>query len=273
MSNESTSDTSANFVGNVPGFYDRCLVPNIFEDYAAEMANRVADLSPHRVLELAAGTGVVTQQLASKLSEACTIVATDLNEPMLDLARSRIEGAENVHFETADAMALPFEESSQEVVACQFGVMFFPDKTASFREVHRVLSPGGHYVFNAWNSHAENTFARLADETAAKLVPDNPPPFYKVPFHYHDPDLIRSEVEAAGFEEVTIERRDLEKTVSSLDALAEGLVYGNPVAEELLQRGRDPSEMKDHLREGMKTAFGENPSVMPLSAWFVTARK
>lgn len=150
-----TSD-AARFVGNIPQHYDQGLGPIIFVDYAAEMARRVAIHQPMRVLETAAGTGIVTRQLRNLLSAAAHLTATDLNPPMLDVARAKFRAGEQVQFKPADAMALPFADASFDAVVCQFGVMFYPDKDQSYREVLRVLVPGGHYLFSIWDAHAYN---------------------------------------------------------------------------------------------------------------------
>ena len=138
------------FIGSIPEHYDRDLVPHIFSGFADDLATRVAAHHPTAVLELAAGSGVVTRALRSALSPDCVLLASDLNEAMMTVARKRFEQAEKVEFRQIDANDLPLDDQSFDAVTCQFGVMFFPDKDRSFREVHRVLRPGGRYVFNVW---------------------------------------------------------------------------------------------------------------------------
>lgn len=264
---------NAAFVGSIPAYYDKGLVPNIFEDYADELCRRVVDLAPSSVLELAAGTGVVTERLVNALPTECSVVATDLNEPMLEITRSKVGKAGNLTLQTVDAMALPFDEASLDVIACQFGVMFFPDKVASMRQAHKVLKPGGTYLFNAWDSLEENPFASTTQGVANTAFPQDPPQFYNVPFHYHDVEEIESDVKAAGFSSVEVERRRLKKTIKSLDDFTEALLFGNPIGEEIKALGREPSDYVAPLKEKLMAQFGENPSVMPLSALFVTAVK
>src|SRR6187402_861036 len=177
---------ASQFVGDIPGNYDRGLGPVIFEDYAADMARRAAALKPLRVLELAAGTGIVSRKLRDALSPDAQLVVTDLNAPMLDVARAKFRPGERVEFATANAMELGFPDGMFDLVVCQFGVMFFPDKVASFREARRVLRAGGTYLFNVWGRISENPFAAVAQEVSASFFPDNPPGFYRVPFSYAD---------------------------------------------------------------------------------------
>ncbi len=267
------SETGKQFRGRVPEFYDRCLVPIIFEDYANEMADRVVALAPGLLLELATGTGAVTQVLCKALPKNCRIIASDLNDPMLEVARAKLHDETSISFRVVDAMEIPMENASVDVIACQFGVMFFPDKLRSYKEALRVLKPGGSYLFSLWDSHAVNPFARLGQKLCDEMYPTDPPGFYKVPFHYHDAGEIEGSLREAGFSAVEVERKPIVKTVPSFKLFAEGFVYGNPLCEEIERRGRDPEEMIGPLQDVWRTEFGEEPAAMPLSAVFVAARK
>src|SRR5450432_665365 len=152
------TQTDTAFAGSIPKLYETLLVPLIFEPYAADLARRLASRTLSRVLEIAAGTGVVTRHLASSLPEHAAIVATDLNQPMLDMA-SGIGASRPVEWRRADAMQLPFGDGEFDAVVCQFGVMFFPDKPKAFSEARRVLAPGGTLLFNVWDRIEENDFA------------------------------------------------------------------------------------------------------------------
>src|SRR5712691_10858334 len=146
------------FTGSIPKLYETYLVPLIFEPYAADLVNRLSSRSPSRVLEIAAGTGVVTRALASMLPESVSIVATDLTQAMLDQARV-VGTRRTVEWRQADAMQLPFADGTFDAVVCQFGVMFFPEKSKAFAEARRVLRRGGVFIFNVWDQIRENEFA------------------------------------------------------------------------------------------------------------------
>jgi ubiquinone/menaquinone biosynthesis C-methylase UbiE len=193
----SSVDTA--FTGSVAQFYERYMVPLIFEPYAVDLARRVAQAAPRRVLELAAGTGVVTRQLAVMLDPSVDIVATDLNPAMIQEAE-RIGSARPVQWRQADAMQLPFENGAFDAVACQFGVMFFPDKQRAFAEARRVLRPGGLLAFNAWGAIAANEFAEAVTHALATVFPQDPPRFMaRTPHGYHDASRIAQDLAAAGF--------------------------------------------------------------------------
>lgn len=201
-------ETDKVFAGSIPENYDRYMVPLIFEPYAADIARRAASFSPGAVLEIAAGTGVVTRALAPKLVADARYVVTDLNQPMLDHAASRQPPDSRIQWRQADAMALPFGDRTFDLVCCQFGAMFFPDRPAAYREARRVLKPGGHLLFNVWDRIEENVFANDVTDALARLFPDDPPRFLaRTPHGYHDTALIRGDLESAGFSRVAIETR------------------------------------------------------------------
>jgi SAM-dependent methyltransferase len=260
------SDNAAGFVGSIPENYDRGLVPMIFTDYAEDMACRVAAFGPARVLETAAGTGIVTRRMRDLLPSGTHLTATDLNLPMLAVARGRFQPGEEVEFHPADATALPFEDGAFDVVACQFGVMFYPDRSKSYREAHRVLTPGGRYLFSVWDSHYYNPFGRITHEIAQRFFPADPPPFYRVPFDCHQIDPIKDALLDAGFLDLRVSVVRLEKDIPNAAAFARGLVYGNPLYDQILARGGEPDRIVDALADALRQEFGADPGRMPLQA-------
>ena len=195
----SSPDTDKVFTGSIPRLYEAHLVPLIFEPYAADLVDRVASQSLARVLEIAAGTGVVTRKLASVLPESVSIVATDLNQAMLDLA-SEVGTKRPVEWRQADAMQLPFEDSVFDAVVCQFGVMFFPDKSKAFSEARRVLRAGGVLMFNVWDRIEENEFAHTVTKALESLFPKDPPRFMvRTPHGYYNLANIERDLKQGGF--------------------------------------------------------------------------
>jgi SAM-dependent methyltransferase len=193
------SNTDKVFAGSVPKIYETYLVPLIFEPYAADLVNRLNSRSLSRVLEIAAGTGVVTRALASMLGEGVSIVATDLNQAMLDQATA-VGTKRSVEWRQADAMQLPFPDGGFDAVVCQFGVMFFPDKPKAFSEALRVLNPGGVFIFNVWDRIEENDFADTVTTALASVFPEDPPRFMaRTPHGYHDRGTIEQDLAKGGF--------------------------------------------------------------------------
>src|ERR1700712_1198450 len=185
------------------------MVPLIFEPFAADLAQRAASFSPSAVLEIAAGTGVVTRALAPKLSPGASYVVTDLNQPMLDFAASRQAPDSRIEWRQADALALPFESATFDLVVCQFGAMFFPNRIAGYIEAHRVLRPGGRLVLSIWDRIEENAFADEVTQAVATVFPDDPPRFLaRTPHGYHDTASIREDLSRAGFADIEISTRE-----------------------------------------------------------------
>jgi len=230
-------ETDKVFAGSIPENYDRYMVPLIFEAFAADLAQRAASFSPSAVLEIAAGTGVVTRALAPRLSTNTSYMVTDLNQPMLDYAASRQAPDSRITWRQADALALPFEDAAFDLVCCQFGAMFFPNRSTAYREAKRVLKPGGHFLFSVWDRIEENVFADDVTNALAKIFPNDPPRFLaRTPHGYHDPVLIRSELENAGFSRVVIETRAEQSRASSPRVPAVAYCQGTVLRSEIQAR-------------------------------------
>ena len=249
------------FAGSIPEIYERFMVPLIFEPYALDLANRIAATKPRDVLETAAGTGVLTRALASQLSGDARIVATDLNPPMLNQARAKQPDGQRVTFQQADALALPFPDQTFDVVACQFGAMFFPDKIQGYRETHRTLKPGGRFHFNVWDNIATNEFADVVTEVLASMFPDDPPRFMaRTPHGYCDTGQIREQLTAAGFSQISLEAIDHRSRAASPRDPAVAYCQGTPLRSEI--EARDPARLEEATNktaEAIGRRFGNGP--------------
>ena len=228
------SETDKVFAGAIPEIYDRFLVPILFEPYAADLAGRAARLQPREVLETAAGTGVLTRALAPLLPASARIVATDLNQPMLDRASSARPTGAQITRRQADALDLPFADASFDVVLCQFGAMFFPDKVRGYAESHRVLKPDGHFLFSVWDSISENEFADVVTQALGELLgPDAPDFMVRTPHGYHDTARIEAELAAAGFAAISVETVQHASRAASARDAAIAYCQGTPIRNEI----------------------------------------
>jgi ubiquinone/menaquinone biosynthesis C-methylase UbiE len=249
------------FAGKIPEIYDRFLVPLIFESYAGDLAERVAKVKPRDVLETAAGTGALTRAIASRLPIDARIVATALNQPMLDHGAAKQPHGSRIIWQQADALALPYKDQTFDVVACQFGVMFFPDKVKGYREAHRVLKTGGHFLFNAWDRIAENEFAAVVTLVLAAVFPQDPPDFMaRTPHSYFDVERIRDELVGAGFTSISVETRDEISRAASPHDVAIAYCQGTPLRNEI--EARDPSRVEEATQkaaEALVQRFGSGP--------------
>jgi len=259
------------FAGSIPAIYDRCLGPVLFTPYARDLARRLSDLTGGRLLETAAGTGRVTRELRAQLPAAVTLVATDLNQAMIDFAASQPH-APGVEWRQADALALPFDSASFDAVVCQFGVMFFPDKPAGYREARRVLKPGGRFLFNVWGALDANDPAHATVEAARELFPDDPPLFLaRTPHGYHDTAAIERDLRSAGFATVSVETVDLPSPSVPARDIATGFCQGTPMRGEIEERRPGQlDKLTDAVTAGIARRLGE-PIRGTLSAHVITA--
>src|SRR6266446_6725684 len=262
------------FAGSIPEIYDRYLGPALFDPYAADLAHRVADLSAGAVLETAAGTGRVTRVLARVLPDSVSIVATDLNQAMLDFAAAQ-HGAARISWQQADATALPFEDARFDAVLCQFGAMFFPDKVAAYREALRVLKPAGRFLFNIWDMIEANVFAAVTTEALTTLFPDDPPLFLaRTPYGHHRTGIVGDALNMAGFQNVAIETVELESRLPAARDLAIGFCQGSPLRNEIEERRPGGLEVVTEAVAGaIAVRLGEGPISGKMRAHVITASR
>ena len=260
------------FAGSIPEIYDRLLVPLIFERYAQDLAVRIEITEPQEVLETAAGTGVLTSAIASRLPAQSRIVASDLNQPMLDRAATRRSLEGRVTWRQADALGLPFEDRTFDVVACQFGVMFFPDKVKGYKEARRVLRPRGHFFFNVWDEIRNNEFADTVNEAVAAFLPNDPPAFMaRTPHGYHDVGKIRADLSAAGFADISVETIEHVSRAASPKDPAVAFCQGTPLRNEIEARGASLEAATDAAATALAKRFGNGPIAGRIRAHVISA--
>lgn len=264
---------SIKYSNSIAENYDKGLRFSLFEDYAIDLARRVGFHNAKNVLEIAAGTGIASRKLRDVLPPHTDLTVTDLNPPMLDVAKTKFNKGEAVQFRTVDAMTMPFEDAAFDLIACQFGVMFFPDKQHAFREASRVLAADGTYLFNVWDEMSANPFSEVAYEVGARLFPIDPPVFYQKPFGYSDPKIVTTDLAVAGFRDIRCEQVALTKEIGDWTLFARGTVYGSPLLEEINNRQDvEPDEVTDAIRIALRERFGPEPATMPLRATVYSAR-
>jgi SAM-dependent methyltransferase len=262
------------FSGSVPELYTRYMGPMLFEPSADYLAGIIAGMPIGDMLETACGTGIVTRALRRALPEMATIVATDLNQPMLDYAQT-LPGGERVRWQQADAQALPFADATFDAVVSAFGVMFFPDKPGAYREALRVLRPGGCFVFTVWNNLETIELQFLAHTAVAALYPDDPPGFLRrTPCGYHDIATIRADLAKAGITDASINTVELTGQVASARDAAIGFVRGTPLSGEVAARDLDGhGKAVQAVTEAIITKFGAGPIRASMQAHVVIAQR
>jgi ubiquinone/menaquinone biosynthesis C-methylase UbiE len=242
----------------------------LFEPYAQDIAQRVPP-SAVRVLELAMGTGRVTRHLLAALPAGGELVATDLNQPMLDEAKTRLGNDPRVTMQVADMQALPFPDSTVNAVVCQFGLMFVPDKALALREMKRVLSAGGILLLSTWDDIAENPATKLLQDYTFETFPNDPPLFMKTPFSMGQAHELERLATEAGFHGIRVETVAKQGVAESAAHLATGFVRGNPLWNQLSERGVNGEAFERTVAAKLAHAYGDTPCVSPLSAHVLTA--
>lgn len=264
--------SDSRFTNTVARFYESTLVPLIFEPYADDLAARALAFKPSSVLEVACGTGVVTRALAATLPTSTEITATDLNEAMVSHAE-HVGTARDVTWRQANVLTLPYEDNAFDVVVCQFAVMFFPDRVAAYREIRRVLRPGGTFLYNLWNSIEHNEFAAVVTDAMSALYPSNPPAFLpRTPHGHGNPAEIEADAKAAGFEQTQLTQSAHVSTAATANLAAIAYCQGTPLRDEI--EARDPSGLEQATQvaaEALQSRFGPGPIAGKLSAVVVSA--
>lgn len=262
------SNNNVAFVGSIPENYDRYLGPVLFEPYAADLAQRVSVPEGGSVLEIACGTGIVTRHLRDQLPPAVKLVATDLNEAMMNFAQRKFSPDENIEWRPADATALPFDDGSFDAVVCQFGLMFVSDKAKAASEAYRVLKTGGRFFFSVWDAIERNDLAHTAETTITKYFDNDPPDFYQIPFSFFDEEEIRSLWSGAGFTDIQVTPVAFPSNAVSAADVTKGLVHGNPIITAIRERceSRIP-EIEADVASVISARFGERPVKAKMQAF------
>jgi SAM-dependent methyltransferase len=246
---------SASFTG--PQYYNDCIGPVWFDPFAADLVQRLPERPPGDVLEIACGTGLVTRRLRERLSPSLRLVATDLSKTMLDYARAKLDGGQDIEWREADALKLPFEDNRFGAVVCGFGIMFVPDRQAAFREVRRVLTEGGILLFNVWDRIEENPHALANAGVVEAMFPGDPEVKFRMPYDMHDPGLLRRLLAGARFRETRIETKRFEIVGADPRSIATGQIRGTPRSALIEKRGVSLDLVIEKVTDALTRAGGD----------------
>ena len=264
-------ERTAAFAGSIPANYERYLGPFLFEPYALDLVSRLQDKKYDRILEIACGTGRVTSHLAKSVKHD-VLTATDLNQDMIDIAKEIVKD-KTINWQQADALELPFDDNSFDLVVIQFGIMFFPDREKGLREACRVLKPGGKLIFSTWNKVETVPAIYEGRKIIESYFGDDPPIFYGIPFSMFSEDELRDFAAGAGFKSIKVELVKKEGVSPSAADLTKGIVEGNPIYLSIIERiPASLQNIKEEVKNTLIEKFGE-PVKSPMQAWVVEATK
>lgn len=266
MDNETPTQQSYNTTAPDADLYDQYLGPMFFEPYAIEIANRIEPSSIQVALELAAGTGRVTRHLRKQLSPSTKLIASDISEDMLQVAKEKLKD-ENIEWQIIDAQELPFEANSIDLVVCCFGLMFVPDRLKAVSEVYRVLRPEGMFIFSTWDK-LETVGASSVYRNIVKQYLTGPlPASYDLPTSMHEESVIKHLVQDAGFSKISIEKVSKQSYCSSAKEATEGLTMRGAIYHEIMSGNPESiDEIKKLVEKELSEKYGAAPMIAPMSA-------
>jgi ubiquinone/menaquinone biosynthesis C-methylase UbiE len=249
--------------GNAAAIYEEYLVPAIFEPWARDLLDQAAPRLGERVLDVACGTGIVARLAADRVGTSGKVLGVDINPGMIAVAR-RIAGAAGAEWKEGNATALPLPDGSFDLVICQQGLQFFPDRLTALREMHRVLTPTGRIALASWRSIQHSPgFLALAEALAKWASPDVAAIAYG-PFALCEEDELGSLLAAAGFRDPSSSRAVKMLHFPSCEEFVRRYGTGSPLAGHFASmapsiRGELIREVAEKLAAHVSTAGLEFP--------------
>lgn len=219
---------------SVAGAYDDVLVPILFEPWAETLIDAYGPWEGKRVLDLASGTGIVARLLARRVGQSGSVLGTDLNAEMLNVAAASI-GSEsrNVEFVQCPAENLKSTDKLFDYVVCQQGFQFFSDKIASAREIHRVLRDDGILLLSVWRTVTECHFFNTICKTLESIGEADIAGMMRAPFEFLPQSELGAAFQSAGFSSVSVHREERDLVMSDGAEQAIRAAYATPIGPKL----------------------------------------
>jgi SAM-dependent methyltransferase len=258
------TDTPENWDAASRGYADQ-VAPRLMEPFMAEFVDRLDVTNTSEALEVAAGSGALSHEIAKR---AKSLLATDFSPRMVELLSARMEGAAHVTCEVMDGQALNVGDAAFDRVGCCFGLMFFPNRSQGFSEMRRILRPGGRALVTGWAAPDKfelfGVFLTALNLAFPDLPKAQPPPI----FGLADLAQFKTEMEAAGFTDVTVDYVQRDLVVPDIHTFWSMLTDGAPPAQVLLERigPMGAERLRSVLAEVVYERFGEGEILVSNSA-------
>lgn len=216
---------------NPATIYEEWFVPAVFAPQARQVIDQTEIAPGARVLDVACGSGIVARLIAARGGASGRVVGLDFNPAMLDVARdkSEAEGLE-IEWRRGSAQDLPFADGAFDLVLCQHGLQFFPDRGRAVAEMYRVLAPGGQVAIVTWRGLDQHRFFAAYDRAVRGRLDS---PALEIPFSLGDPAALGTLLLAAGFSNVSVEPADIEADYTQPDRFIEFQVIASAAIPSL----------------------------------------
>jgi ubiquinone/menaquinone biosynthesis C-methylase UbiE len=264
--------------GDAAEVYERALVPAIFAPWAP-LVVALADPRPgERVLDVACGTGVVARLASQRVGRTGTVVGLDLNRGMLAVAASSVAGqaptGAAITWREASAMAMPFPDGSFDIVYCQLGLQFFPDRRAALREMYRVPGPGGRLGLMVWRSIEYSPGFEAFADMLARHVSSEAARTMRAPFALGDADELRELIRAAGFGEIAIRQVTGAARFRSATRFVQDQVAGSSLAGQVAKvSGEARAALVRDIGEALRSYLAGGAPAFPIEAHLASAQR
>lgn len=257
---------------SLPGMRDRYFAPAVLGPFAEDMARRMSRLVQAPLLETMADTGVLTQAIASAISAATAIIATDPDPEMIQHARGK-PGMSRVTWHRANPEALHYKPETFGIVTCLFGMTGVSNQALAYREARRMLKFAGRFVFCMPGTLRHTPVAECVQETLEGLFPNNPPRYLRDTLHGHgNIDAVDENLTAAGFTDAIYTTLDLPYHADSAHAAAQGYCLGTLARLEIEQRAPEEGErVLNSVTEALTGRFGDGPVAARMRGYFISA--
>jgi ubiquinone/menaquinone biosynthesis C-methylase UbiE len=258
--------------GSAPEIYERELVPAVFGVWAPILVELAQPRTGERVIDIACGTGIIARTAATRVGPAGAVVGIDLNPGMLGVARS-LSSTGSLQWQEASADKLPFPDGSFDVVYCQLGLQFFPDRAAALHEMRRVSSANGRLALMVWRGIQESPgFAVLAD-ALEKHIGLAAAAIMRAPFGLSNADELEALVRAAGFQDVVVLQRNGTVRFPSVERFVLSYIAGSPLAGPVSKADDAAREaLITDVRNALRNYTSNTGLAFPIAAHLLSAK-
>jgi len=257
--------------------YERFMVPSLFGPWASYLIELANPQSGERVLDIACGTGIVARNVVSLVGSKGIVMGLDANPDMIGMARAMAEREHlSIDWHTGSAEQLPFPDENFDLILCQFGLMFFTDRQAALKEMHRVLKTGGRVIWSVWQGLDRHPFYQTIHEVTQRHLAKSS---VQAVFSLGDSDELRKLLIGSGFQHVEIEPMSITARFPNAEEFLAWEIDVDPAETPALQNLDTEAQqvilaaVRQDMQGPLEEAMQDNQVVLPFHAHVAQARK